>query len=192
MPNQSWLQTLAWAPVAGAAVTNTTPQSLLPPAARALLAAGFFNIGTLLRIKASGVISTLTAAPGTLTVDFRLGTIATPIIVFSGGALALNTTAQVNATWTLELDMACRAVGIGTAANLIGTGRFTSRALLGAPAVGTAQGVGVAMLPDSAAVPGTGFDSVDVPNVADLFATWSVNNAANTLTLYQYTLESLN
>jgi hypothetical protein len=192
MPNQSWLQTLAWAPVAGSPVTGAAALSLLPPAARAPLPAGFFNIGTLLRVKASGVISTLVTSPGTLTIDFRLGTIATPIIVFSGGALALNVTAQVNAMWTLELDMACRAVGIGTAANLIGTGRFTSRALLGTPAVGTEQGVGVATLPDTAAVVGTGFDSVDVPNIADLFATWSVSNAANTMTLYQYTLESLN
>src|SRR5258707_628030 len=110
MSNQSWQQTLAFAPVAGAAlVSSAAATSIIPPAARAVLPANFFSIGT----------------------------------------------------------------------------------LLNAPAVGTTQGVGVAPLPDTAPVVGTGFDST-LTQTVDLFATWSISNAANSLTLYQYTLESLN
>jgi hypothetical protein len=192
MPNQSWLQTLALAPVAGPTLASSAAAtSVIPPAARCVLNPPFFNIGTLLRIKASGVISTLTAAPGTLTFDVRLGTIATPIVVWTSGAIALNVTAQTNAAWLLEILVTCRAVGIGTNSNLIGLGELKTRALLGAPAVGTEQGVGVAPLPDTAPVVGTGFDST-LQQTVDLFATWSISNAANSLTLYQYTLESLN
>lgn len=192
MSNQSWQQTLAFAPIAGTTlVSSAAATSIIPPAARCALNPPYFSIGTLLRIKASGVISTLTAAPGTLTFAVNLGTIAVPIIAWTSGAIALNVTAQTNAAWLLEILLTCRAVGVGTNSNLIGQGELKTRALLGAPAVGTTQGVGVAPLPDTAPVVGTGFDST-LQQTVDLFATWSISNAANSLTLYQYTLESLN
>ena len=191
MSNQSWQQTLASAPIAGTALTaSTTATSLLPPAARQVLPANFFNIGTLLRVKATGVMSGIVTTPGTITWNVTLGTIATPIIAYTSGALAMNTTATTNVTWWLEILLTCRAVGITTAANLIGTGIFVSRALLGSPAVGSEQGVSPAIMPDTAPVVGTGFDST-LTQTVDLMAQWSLNNA-NTITLYQYTLESLN
>lgn len=190
MSNQSWQQTLAFAPIAGSAVASTTtPTSLLPPAARAVLPPGFFSIGTLLRIKATGIMTT-PAVAGTLTLAVNLGTLAAPITVFTSGALAMANSVS-NVTWLLEILLTCRAVGVGTSANIIGSGALLSRALFGAPAVGTQQGVASAPLPDTSPGVGTGFDSVDVTNVVDLFATWG-NANANTLTLYQYALESLN
>jgi hypothetical protein len=191
MSNQSWQQTLAFAPVAGSALTaSTTATSLLPPAARAVLPANFFNIGTLLRVKAMGVMSTIVTTPGTLTWNVTLGPITTPIIVFTSAALALNIVAQTTFTWLLDILLTCRAVGVGTASNLIGTGTFHSRALLGAPAVASEQGVSPALLPDTSPAVGTGFDST-LTQTVDLMAAWSLNNA-NTITLQQYTLESLN
>lgn len=192
MSNQSWEQVLAFAAVAGTALTgSTTATSLLPPASRAVLPAGFFSIGSMLRLKASGIMTTIATTPGTLTWNVTLGTIASPIIAFTSGALALSTAGVSNVTWLLELLLTCRATGTGTSANLIGTGSFHSRCLLGAPAVGSQQGVAPAMLPDTSPAVGTGFDSADVTNVVDLQAQWSLSNA-NTITAYQYSLESMN
>lgn len=174
---------------AGAALTNTvTATSLLPPHARLLLPGDFWDRpGKRVILKVNGVISTVVTSPGNFTFDFRLGS----VVAWNGGATALNIVAQTNASWSLEVELTCRAVGISTSANLIGMGKFISRASLNAPAVGTTTGVGTVLLPDTAPVVGTGFDST-ASAVADLFGTWGTANAANSITLYQYSFESVN
>lgn len=185
-----WVETLAEAQSDGTAVTNTTPATLLPTHARATLPPNFFrNPGKAVRITASGRISNIVTTPGTLTLDVRMGPTSN-IVVFNGGAMALNVVAKTNVTWWLEVLLTCRAVGSGTSANLMGTAKFTSESVIGSP-LPSAGGSGVLLLPSSAPAVGTGFDST-VAMVVDLFATWSINNAGNTLTLHQYVLESLN
>lgn len=192
MSRQSWVETLMTAQVDGTALSNsTTPTSIIPAAARYTLPSNFFTeAGKTLLITASFRISTVVTTPGNITFDARLGTVATPIVVFNGGATALNVAAQTNATLELEMELVCRAIGNGTSANILGTGKLISRASLNAPAVGTTTGVGVVLLPDTAPAVGTGFDST-ITNVVDLFATFSVANAANSLTLHKYKLQSL-
>lgn len=192
MSLQTWRETLITAQVDGTAIaTSTTPTTLLPATARLTLPSNFFSaIGKMLRVTAKGRVSTVVTTPGTLTLDLRLGTVASPIVVFNGGAMNLNVTAQTNATWEFEVELTARALGSGTAANLMGSGRFTSRALIGSAAVAAGY-EGSALLPDTAPAVGTGFDST-VTNVFDMFATWSVSNAANSIQLHQFTLESLN
>lgn len=177
-PALSFYEVLVTGQADGAALGNSsTPTSIIPAAARFTLPSNFFaNIGKKLRIKAQGRVSTFTS--GTLTLDVRLN--STPIIVFTSQAIAM-TVSQTNLTWDLETELTCRAIGGGTSANLMGIGR-----LLSAAAAAT-----VTMLPASAPAVGTGFDST-AANVVDLFATWSVANAANSITLHQYSLESLN
>lgn len=191
MSMQSWRETLMTAQVDGAALANsTTATSLLPSVARRTLPSNFFYyIGQKIRVRAKGRVSNIVTTPGTLTLDVRLGTVASPIIVFNGGAMALNVTAQTNATWEAEFDLVCRAIGTGTAANLMGTGKFCSRSLVGSPAV-AAGSPGVALLPDTAPVVGTGFDST-LTHVVDFFATWSIANAGNSIQLHDFELESL-
>jgi hypothetical protein len=189
--NQSWYQTLISAQVDSTALANsTTATSILPPAARFIIPSNFFAIGSKLRIKAAGRITTLTAAPGNLKFQFMLGPSGT-IAVFDTGTTALNVTAQTNATWDLEMNLVCRAIGASTSANFIGTAKWASRASLNAPAVGTTTGVGIVVLPDTAPAVGTGFDST-VANVADLFAQFSVASASNSILTHDYSLESLN
>ena len=192
MSSNSWVQALISAQVDGTALANsTTPTSILPPAARFTLPSNFFAyVGQAIWMRAIGRVSTVTSAPGTLTIDVRLGTVATPIVVFNGGAMNLNVTAQTNATWWFEAMLTARAIGNGTSANLMGTGEFSSRALIGSPALAVGY-AGTALLPDTAPAVGTGFDST-ITNVVDLFATWSTANAANSIQLHQYTLKSLN
>lgn len=188
-PGLSFYETLVTAQADGASLTNsTTATSILPTPAKFVLPSNFFAaIGKKLRIKASGRISTVVTTPGNLTLDVRFGS----TVVWNGAATALNVAAQTNASWSFELELTARTLGQSTTANLIGVGQWISRASLNAPAVGTTTGVGVVLLPDTAPAVGTGFDSTATQAV-DFFATFSVANAANSILLHQYSLESLN
>lgn len=192
MSTLGYAQCLVSSQVDSTALSNsTTATSIIPAAARFAIPANFFYIGKQLLVKASGRIGTVVTTPGNITFDFRLGVQGTPIVVFNGGATALNVTAQTNATWDLEMLLTCRAIGASTSANIIGTGKWISRASLNAPAVGTTTGVGTVLLPDTAPAVGTGFDST-VVNMADLFATFSIANASNTITTHEYSLWDVN
>lgn len=183
MSNNSWQQTLIAQQVDGTALTNsTTATSILAPAARFTLPANLFSVGSKLRAKASGRISTVVTTPGTLTLDMRLGS----SVVFTSGAMNLNVTAQTNATWEIEADLLVRSIGNGTVATILGTGKFASRALIGSAAVAAGY-PGVALLPDTAPSAGTGFDST-AAQIFDVFGTWSVANAANSIQTHQFEL----
>lgn len=192
MSKQGWQETLITSQVDGTPLaSSTTPTSLLPPAARYTLPSNYFSeAGKVLRLTARGRVSTVTTTPGTLTLDVRFGTVASPIVVFNGGAMNLNTTAQTNATFEFEAILTCRSIGSATAATMIGVGSFASRALIGSPAV-AAGAPGNALLPDTAPAVGTGFDST-ITNVVDVFGTWSISNAANSIQVHEFALESLN
>lgn len=184
MSLQTWEETLVTAQVDGTALANsTTATSIIPAAAKFTLSSNFFAIGKRLRVTASGRISNIVTTPGTLTLDLRFGS----TVVFNGGAVSLNTTAKTNVTWNLQMDLTCRAIGSGTSTTLMGTGYLISESVVGA-AAGTAL---MANLPVSAPAVGTGFDAT-ASQAVDLFGTFSIANAGNTLTLHQYALESLN
>lgn len=173
----------------GSALSNTTTQtSILPSAARVVVPANALDrIGKRIKLYASGRISTVVTTPGTLTFDLKLGS----VVIASSGAMTLNTTAQTNTNWTLDWDLTLRAIGTSTTANFMHQGRWTSHAVIGSSAIGTA-GAGTQMIPYNAApAVGTGFDSTAAA-ILDLFATWSVANASNSITLHQYDVEFRN
>lgn len=188
MSLQTWQETLITAQVDGAAyASSTTATSLLPAAARYTLPSNFFSaIGKTMRVRAGGRISNAVAGPN-LTLAVWLGTVASPIVVFNGGANPLVARSTTNVTWEFEAILTCRAIGSSTSANLMGVGKFTSEA-----ALGSAANVAVVnMLPLSAPAVGTGFDST-ITNVVDFAATWGTNAATNSILLHTYSLESLN
>lgn len=167
----------------GTALTNTTTATSILPASRkvAALGIGYFDrIGRALQFLFSGRISTVATTPGTLTLELRLGSTA----IFSSGAMSLNTTAQTNVHWLLEGELICRAIGASTSTTFMPKGcRFTSHAVIGSPAP-TAGGAGTHLLPyNSAPAVGSGVDNSAVQAI-DLFATWSVANASNSLQLH--------
>lgn len=170
----------------GSALTNsTTATSILPAQAKATLGAGFIDvIGKAFRLRAHGRISTVVTTPGTLTLDVRFGS----VVVANGGAMTLSTSAKTNVAWELDWLLTARAVGGSTSANMMHQGRWTSEAAGATTVAGEAKSI---MLPQSAPAVGTGFDST-AAFVVDLFATWSVANASNSITLHGYVLESLN
>lgn len=180
MSFNSWQQTLITSQVDGTAlVSSTAATSILPAAAKFTLPANVLQIGSKLRIKASGRISTAASTPGTITFDFRLGS----VVAFNGGASGTVATSATNLTWDLEIDLICRSIGASTTATLIGTGKLTTAAL--------SATVPIMLLPVSAPAAGTGFDST-AAQVCDLFATWSVSSASNSITCHEFELISCN
>lgn len=179
-----WSETLITSQVDGTPLaTSTTPTSLLPGAAKFQLPANYFQIGRVLRLTAFGRISNIITTPGTLTLDVRFGS----VVVFNGGAMPLNTAAKTNVAWKMEALLTCRSIGSVTAATMFGFGNFTSESVNSSVA-GTANDV---LMPASAPAVGTGFDSTS-SQVVDLFGTWSISNAGNSITLHSYALESMN
>ena len=175
---------LASAQADGTALTNsTTATNILHASGISTIPAGTLQVGSTLKVLVKGRVSTVVTTPGTLTLDVRLGS----VIVFNGGAMALNTTAQTNATFEFEALLTVRALGTGTSANILGTGRFISRAVVGSAAAGSG-GAGALLLPDTAPAVGTGFDSTAAQSI-QVFATWSVANAANSIQTHQSLIE---
>jgi|SRR5581483_1760129 len=176
MANNSWNQSMGVQPAAGTALTNSTTATSLLNAAQAKwtipanqLVAGLSKI----RIYASGKMSTAASSPGTFTFDVRFGS----VIVFNGGASGTLATSATNLTWDLKIDLTCLTTGASTSATMLGTGVLTSAAL--------SATTPIMLLPTSAPAAGTGFDSTSSQTV-DLFGTWSVANASNSITCQQF------
>lgn len=172
----------------GAALANTTTAaSILPSAARLTLPGNSLSwIGQMFTVEAAGRISTVVTTPGTMTFSLVIG----GITVASSPAFALNVVAKTNVTWRLRWDFTVRAVGNGTVANLMHTGEWMSEAVIGSP-LPTVGGSEWLAIPASAPAVGSGFDST-ADNIVDLFADWSIANAANSIQLHQYRLISWN
>lgn len=189
MSNQGFVEAPITAQSDGTALTNTiTATSILPVASKLLIPANSWFIGRAMRVRAAGRISTVVTTPGTLTLDLRVtDSAAVTVIAATSGAITLNTVAQTNAAWDLEWLLTCRAIGNAALTTLMHQGKFTSVAantLNAAP-------VAVAMLPATAPAVGTGFNAT-LNNSLDLFATWSVANAANSIQVHQFAVEMLN
>lgn len=183
MSQQFWRELRVVGQVAGPTLSTgaTTPSSCIPTHAKITLENNFFYIGRKLRLKLSGVISCVVTTPGTARFDLRLG----GTVVWDSGALNLNVVAKTNVPFDLEVDLTCRAIGPGTATLLIGLGKFTSEAVVGA-AVNTAGGNGTLLCPVGNTVVGTGIDSTAAQSV-DVFFTQTVTTGS--LTINQFEVE---
>ena len=185
MSAQTWVETHIASKIAGSALTASTSQTSIVPAASVKpLPAGFFEEGKSLLVRAAGKISNVVTTPGTLTLDIEYG----GTVIATSGALSLNTTAMSNLPWYLEWLLTCRAEG--TSATVIHAGKFTSHSVIGSPAP-TAGGAGTHLIPyNTAPAVGNTFDSNDAGDL-DLLATWSISNA-NSITCELFAVEMLN
>ena len=173
----------------GTALANsTTATSILPTFRKPTLDPAFFDqVSKSLYLRLHGRISTVVTTPGTLTLDVKFGS----VVVFSSGAMTLNIVAQTNVNWILDLILSSRTLGSGTSGLMFGQGFWESHAVIGSPAP-TAGGAGKHMLPYNAApAVGTGFDMTAAQQV-DVFATWSVANAANSIQVHGGFIDSVN
>ena len=175
---------LATATADGAALANSiVATSILPASALAVIPGGALQVGSVLKLTLRGRISTVVTTPGALTFDLRLGS----TIISAFGAIALNTVAQANAQFLLEFLAVVRSLGNGALATALCTGDFISRAVIASPAAG-AGSAGEVLLPETAPAVGAGFDST-AAQIVNVFATWSVANAANSLQVHQAFVE---
>jgi hypothetical protein len=188
---QTWQETLITSQVDGSALaSSTTATSLLPPAARYTLPANYLQIGRMFRIKFAGRLSNIVTTPGTITLDVRMGPTSN-IVVFNGGAMQMSTTAHTNVPIVGEVMLTCRAIGNSTNANFMGQGWALSQALSLTAVADSTTTPAHLLMPNTAPAVGTGFDST-VAMVIDLYGTFSVNNAGNSITIHQYSLEAVN
>lgn len=175
-----YVQSLIAAQVDGSALSNSVAAtSLLPASAKYTFPANYFDfIGRTLRIKAAGRVSNIVTTPGTLTLDLRLGA----TVIFNGGAMQLSTTAHTNVPWWWEVMLTVRAVG--SSANFMGQSVFMSQAANISSADST-TGHSLLLAPNSAPAVGNNFDSTAAQQL-DLFGTFSIANAGNSVTLHQF------
>jgi hypothetical protein len=170
---------IARAETDGTAVNTTAARTSITPvhARFTTPTTGFWQVGKVLKCTAMGRISTFTS--GTLTLSFGVGAVD----AWTSQALTM-VASQTNQTWRLELKMTVRAVGAGgsATANLMGIADLNA---------GAAITAATTMLPATAPAVGTSFDP-GAASVLDLFATWSVSNAANSIQVHEYVLEALN
>lgn len=184
-----YMETLMSSQTDGTALSGTTAASILPADAKYAIPVngpGYgWRVGQVFWLEMWGRMSNIVTTPGTLTIDVRFGS----VIVFTGGAMSLNTTAKTNVTWRCRMDLEVRAVGAGgsATANLMGTADFTSESIVSA-AAGTAND---AMMPASAPAVGTSWDpALTTAQSIDVFGTFSLTG--NSLTVHKYRLLSIN
>src|SRR5258705_7257099 len=116
---QTWQETLVSAQADGNNLTaSTTATSIIPAAARYTLPANYFAIGKALRLRIFGRLGNIVTTPGTITFDVRMGPTSN-IIVFTG-VCQMSGTAHTTLPFFVEFMLTCRAIGSGTAANLMG------------------------------------------------------------------------
>lgn len=185
MGDYNWQEALATLQADGTAVTGTVEATLLNAQAKATIAANrLANVGNQFRVRATGRISNIVTTPGTLTLKLKFGAIA----VATSSAIQLNALAKTNVAWFLDWGFTVRAIGSGTAANIMHNGSWQSESVVGS-AVPASGGAGSAMMQASAPAVGTGFDST-IANQIDLTATFSLTG--NSIQAHTYAFEMIN
>lgn len=181
MSFQTFGQLLISSQVDGPSLSNTTTAtSILPSQGKFTMPPNFLaNIGQVLRIKGHARVSNIVTTPGTLTLDIRFGS----TVVFNGGAMQLNTTANTTLPIWYEILLTLRAVG--SSANFMGQGMAWGLPL------GSSTTVGTVMMPATTPAVGSNFDST-ASQAIDHFATFSIANAGNLILSHQYSVELLN
>jgi hypothetical protein len=188
MATQSWVDILVGGPINapvtdGPTLTAAAAASCIPTPNKITLPNNFWSIGKVMRLFLMGRISCAVTTPGTARFDIRTG----GVTVFDTQALNLNIVAKTNVPFWLEIMLTCRTVGAGTATTLFGLAKFTTEAIVGAPANG-AGGNGVLCAPVGAPAVGTGFDNTTA-NTLDVFFTQTVSTGS--LTVHQYVVEAI-
>jgi hypothetical protein len=157
---------------------------MLPVSAKYTFPANTFDIGKILRITASGRVSTVITTPGSFEFDVRIGA---GVVVFDSLAMSPDSTAAyVNVGWYLDILLTCQV--IGTAAQFWGQGKFCCTDIAGQVAT-PPKGAASMPLPTSAPALGGVFDSTKA-GPFDMFFTQTV--ATGSLTMHQLAVELTN
>lgn len=189
MSLQTWQETLVSAQVAGTLFnTYTTAKTVLPVGCLVTLPANWWYVGRSIRVTVGMGISNIVTTPGTITMQVNHGAVAS----WSSGAIQLNATAHTTLPAILQVTLTCRAVGSGTATNLMGIGDLRgvmfTRTAAQTDNVNIGSGI---VVPIAAPAVGTGFDGT-TSQTLDFFVGFSISNAGNGVQVQQYLVEALN
>ena len=169
----------------GPTLTAAAAASCLPTNVPWTLPAGYWQVGRMWRLTATGRISCVITTPGTARFDLRMGSVT----VFDTLAIPLNIVAKTNVPWHLEVLLTCRAAGSSTSTTLIGQGMWFSEANINTAIPSTGPGPGGTMVPyNTAPAVGTGFDC-QAAQAWDFRFTQTV--ATGSCTLHQILVEEL-
>lgn len=178
MAGQAWYAPIATMPVAGPVVSGTTETSLLDAACKDTQKGNFFKRGKTLRVILEGQTSNIVTTPGTVTFRLKWGA---SIILAASQAIQLNTTAQTNTRFRIELLLTCRADG--TAANFMLEGYGMSVSF------GTGAALGIVLIPASAPAVGS---NVDVTSSQFIDVTAQFSLTGNSIQAMQIEIVDLN
>jgi len=133
-------------------------------------------------------ISNLVTTPGLMNFQTNMGAVA----AFNTGNIQLNATAHTTLPAKYEALITCRAVGSGTAANLMGVAQVTGIMFTRTAAQVDQVNIGSGLLaPITAPAVGTGFDSTAAQTL-DFFVGFTISSASNGVQVQQYIVEALN
>ncbi len=180
MSLQTWQETLVSAQVPGPNIVTNAQTSILQPAQKITLPNNYFQVGKVLRLTATGAVTTAAGAQNGVW-DFQLG----GSTVFTSGNIALSATAKGPVNWFVEILMTCRTIGGAGVATCSFSGKFISEIISGSAAGLTL----CAAFPAAGPTTGTAFDST-ATLLVDL--KWTQGVTAGSFTMHEYILESLN
>lgn len=172
--------------------TYTTSKSVINPQALWTVPAGFFDVpGKTIEIEAWGAISNIVTTPGTITFEVKMGPTAN-IVAFTTGAIQLNATAHTKLPFHIKIALTLDSVGSSTSAKF--RGQAFLNGVMFTKTAGQTDGANtetIIMAPVTTPAAGTGWDST-IANIFDLWAGFSISNAANGIEIHQYKVSSDN
>ena len=192
MSRQYWGETLAWATASGTAVANTTTETILIP--NVTVPANYMQDGRCLRIRAFGGYGT-TATPSII-LSVRWGGVAGTVLAKQAANVTTSGVgggASMTAIWEAEIYLQTRSNGSSGTLMTNGSSIFYTSTLLTA---GTVTNYGQPAPIASGSTGGTTPVAVTADLTADtalsFTVTWGTANAANSIQVHNYTIESLN
>lgn len=177
-------QVIAYSYSDGPVLTAAAAASCIPTYVPTTLPASYWQVGRVWRVNITGRLSVAVTTPGTLRWDIRLG----GVIVADTLAVLGNIVAKTNVNFWLEGLLTCRAVGSGTAANIMNQWRLTTEAMINTAVPTTGPGGGYSLPWNTAPVVGAGFNS-QAPLTLDCFFTQTA--ATGSMTVHQFMIEQL-
>lgn len=189
---QYWMECIAWATASGTAIAASTTETILVP--NVVVPANYQQDGRRLRLRGHGGYGT-TATP-TLIFSLRWGGVSGTVLAKSFTATTTSGVgggASMTAMWETEIVIQTRSNG--SAGTLFTGGRATLYTST-APTAGTVANYGLDVPLASGSTGGTTPVAVAADLTADtalsLTALWGTNNAANSIQMHDYSIESLN
>jgi hypothetical protein len=175
--------------------TYTTAKSVINQSETVGIPGNTLIVGSKFRVKAWGGLSNIVTTPGTVTFQIMMGTLASPTVAWSSGAIQLSTTAHTLIPFDLEVTLRVDSVSevagsTATAAKFIGGGKLNGIMFTVGAGADSTTVVGQFPVPAGAPAAGSGFDS-SVANLLDFWTGFSISNAGNGVQIYDYTVEQL-